>query len=125
MLSTQRGDFDDKKKDESPYPRSFSRWYALDYFLRPSALASRRLYVTLAATAIALVASAASVLPRFRHLHQAGPVSTAHQGFGQDCARCHDRMFQPVMRLFGCDRASTSDQSCRSCHHAADRKSVV
>jgi hypothetical protein len=118
MLSAQHRDFDDKKQDATPYPRDFARWQALDYFMRPGLLKGRRIYVTLAATILAIVFSAATLWPSLRTIHQAGPVSKSHALIGQDCARCHDQAFQPAMRLFGVHATSVSDQRCSSCHIA-------
>ena len=117
MLSAQRKEFDEKKKDESPYPRDFARWYSLDYFRRPSKLKSCRFYVTLSVTIVAVVLSAASLIPAFHRTHQAAPVSKAHAMFNQNCANCHDQMFHPVLRLFGAEQVgSVSDQTCKQCH---------
>jgi hypothetical protein len=115
MLSAQRKEFDEKKKDEGPYPRNFARWYALDYFRRPRRFKSLRFYVTLGLTAVALLLCLASLVPAFHRMHQAGPVSKAHAQFNQDCATCHDRMFGPVERLI-VPTVSISDKSCNQCH---------
>jgi hypothetical protein len=120
MLSAQRKEFDDKKKDESPYPRDFARWYALDYFLRPRVLRAGRFYVTLATFLIFTCFSAISALPALHRVHQSAHTSKAHAMFNDNCASCHDQPFQPVLRLFGQHGAtSVSDQRCNECHHGA------
>jgi hypothetical protein len=117
MLSAQQHDFEDKKKDASPYPRDFSRWYALDYFLRPSRLKSRRFYVTCSVTFVVLLLSLVSMAPQFHRAHQAGPLAGAHAMFNNDCAKCHDQALQPIARLFGSSNAhSVSDAACNKCH---------
>jgi len=117
MLSAQQREFEEKKKDSSPYPRDFSRWYALDSFLRPSRFKSQRFYVTLSAAIGAMLLSFASVSPRLHHVHQAAPVSLAHASYNNDCAACHDQAFQPIARLFGSSMAhSVSDANCNKCH---------
>jgi NAD-dependent SIR2 family protein deacetylase len=117
MLSAQQHDFDDKKKDRSPYPRDFTRWYALDYFLRPSRFKSRRFYVTFSAALAVLLLSLGSMFPGLHRIHQAAPLSKAHAMFNRDCATCHDQSLQPIMRLFGAGNApSVSDAACNKCH---------
>ena len=118
MLSAQRREFDEKKKDESPYPRDFTRWNILDYLLHPRGLRARRFYVTLGTTLVFTLISLASAVPGLHHVHQAGPVAPAHARHANDCGQCHDRAFQPVKRLFGSADASTSDNACRHCHKA-------
>jgi hypothetical protein len=120
MLSAQRKEFDEKKKDESPYPRDFARWYALDYFRRPRRLKSLRYYVTLATTVAVALFCLATMVPALHKTHQAAPLSTAHALFNQNCAACHDEMFQPPLRLVSsAPRVSTSDKSCLQCHDGA------
>jgi hypothetical protein len=120
MLTAQRREFDEKKKDESPYPRELARWLALDYFRRPRGLKARRFHVTLATTLAFTLLSVASFVPGMHRLHQACPVSKSHAMFANDCAKCHDQAFQPVRRLLGCPECvSASDQACSSCHRSA------
>ncbi len=115
MLSAQRKEFDEKKKDEGPYPRDFSRWYALDYFRRPRRFKALRYYVTFSVTAVVTLLCLASLVPAFHRAHQAGPVSKAHAQFNQDCATCHDQSFGPLERLFT-PTVSITDKSCNQCH---------
>jgi hypothetical protein len=120
MLSAQRKEFDEKKKDETPYPRDFARWYALDYFRRPRALKARRFFVTLGVTVIVTLFSIASAMPALHQVHHAAPVSKAHAMIGQTCAKCHTQTFQPISRLFGAKNpVSVSNQTCNDCHHGA------
>jgi len=119
MLSAQRRDFDEKKKDECPYPRDFTRWLALDYFRRPRSLKARRFYVTLATTVVVTLLSLASFAPGLQRVHQACAVSNSHAMFANDCAKCHDQAFQPLVQLFCKDAVSTSDSSCNACHQSA------
>ena len=117
MLSAQRKEFDEKKKDESAYPRDFERWYALDYFRRPSGLKSRRFWITLSVTLAVTLVSVLSVIPGLHSTHQAAPVSKAHAMYNHNCATCHDAMCQPLLRLFSSkDAVSVSDKTCNGCH---------
>src|SRR5215471_172419 len=100
MLSTQRKEFDEKKTDQSAYPRDFERWYALDYFRRPSALKSRRFWITLSTAIVIALLSIITLIPGLHATHQAAPVSKAHAMLNRSCASCHDTMCQPLLRLF-------------------------
>jgi hypothetical protein len=120
MLSAQRKEFDEKKKDETPYPRDFARWYALDYFRRPRPLKARRFYLTLGVAVVVTLLGMASFLPALHGIHQAAPVAKGHARIGQNCANCHDQSFQPVLRMFGAtDAVSVSDKKCNHCHQGA------
>ena len=77
MLSTQRKEFDEKKKDEGPYPRDFSRWYALDYFRRPRPFKSARVYVTLITTIPVTLLCLVSLLPAFHRCQRASAFGTS------------------------------------------------
>jgi hypothetical protein len=120
MLSSQRKEFDEKKKDESAYPRDFERWYALDYFRRPSGLKSRRFWVTLSTALVVAGLSALTLVPWAHWMHQAAPVSQAHAKLNNNCASCHDTMCQPLARLFNAgDVLSVSNKTCNDCHAGA------
>lgn len=117
MLSAQRKEFDEKKKDESAYPRDFERWYALDYFRRPSMLKSRRFWTTFSTTIVVAFCSVVTLVPGLHSTHQAAPVSKAHAMHNHTCANCHDTMCQPLFRLFANkDAVSVTDDTCKSCH---------
>src|SRR5262245_15158810 len=90
MLSAQRKEFDEKKKDESAYPRDFERWYALDYFRRPSLLKSRRFWITLSTAILVAFLSVITLFPGLHSTHHAAPVSKAHAMYNHNCATCHD-----------------------------------
>lgn len=126
MLSTQRKEFDEKKKDETAYPRDFGRWYALDYFLRPRSLKGKRFWITTWTTVLVALLCIATLLPALHRTHQAAPLSKAHAMLGNDCAACHDRSLQPVFRLFGShDAVSVSDAKCNACHQGAIHNTKV
>ncbi len=128
MLSAQHKEIaEDPRKPESPYPKDFGRWYALDYFKRPSKFKSVRFRYTLGATVLAAAASLATVaVPPLHSFHQAAPVSTAHAMFNQQCANCHTQTWAPLARLCGYhDAVSISDQSCNQCHHGAAHNAKV
>ncbi len=49
---------------------------------------------------------------------QSRSVTLAHQLFAQDCKACHNRIWQPALRIIPGNhhRRSVSDKSCRNCH---------
>lgn len=120
MLSSQRKEFDEKKKDENAYPRDFERWYALDYFRRPRGLKSRRFWVTLCTTIAVALVSVFTLVSPLHFMHQAAPVSKAHARLNSNCASCHDAFCQPLARLFSAgDVVSVSNKMCNECHVGA------
>jgi predicted CXXCH cytochrome family protein len=101
----------------SPYLKSLPPWEELDYHRRPRPLRSRRFWVTLCCSGLAVLFAAWSWLPGKRRAHEAAPVSLAHAPFNQDCSRCHVEHFQPALRLFEGDGVrSVSDTTCERCH---------
>jgi hypothetical protein len=112
-----------QKDPESPYlgPKTLPRWIALDYFRRLRPLRGRRKWVTLAFFLSAGALAAWSVQPGHHWAHQAGPLSTAHAMFSDDCTRCHTISFQPLVRLVSGDAhaRSTPDAACLQCHDGA------
>jgi len=110
-------------------PKTYTRWFRLDYFRRPRTL--RRLYapvltaVLLLAAAVA-AASVAVVVRRAagpRAAFQAAPVSTPHALFADRCEVCHveGHTFRTAWRLWPADAhaSSVSDPACLQCHPVA------
>jgi hypothetical protein len=105
-------------------PKSLADWLQLDYFRRPRPLKALWKPVVLATLAIgvaAMVAVAAlqkRVVPRLATAYQAGPLSSSHAMFNNDCGTCHREAFQTWNRLWqfnGTIRA-VSDETCQKCH---------
>jgi hypothetical protein len=105
-------------------PKSLSEWQELDYHRRPRPLKSLWrpvLLATLAVAVVALVAVAAlqkRVIPRLATAYQAGPLSTAHAMFNNDCSRCHVEGFKTWDRLVHSNSAirAVSNDTCEKCH---------
>src|SRR5581483_9329186 len=90
-----------QKDPESPYlgPKILPKWIALDYFRRLRPLRGWRKWVTFTLFLCAGAVAAWSIRPSNHWVHQAGPLSTAHALFSDDCAKCHTASFQPLARL--------------------------
>lgn len=55
-------------------------------------------------------------------IYHAGSISAAHQFIANDCARCHQSSWQPLVRLVTFDNASTTstpDAACIACHQGS------
>src|SRR5205085_7544083 len=75
-------------------------WIELDYHRRQRKLRRWRRFFTWSTLALCLAGlAAASLLPRSPRLVQAGPLSSAHGMFNDDCARCHQENFQTAKKL--------------------------
>jgi hypothetical protein len=107
-------------------PKTLSRWLELDYFERPRPL--RRLWPL--GILLALLVSGSYVawaLASGRHTaFQAGPVSSAHAAFNNDCAACHTGPTRTFHRLVSFDPGlhSVPDDACRKCHEGARHHDV-
>jgi hypothetical protein len=99
-------------------PKTLSEWFELDYFRR------RRLFRGLwrSSSGLALLVSCLAVGWTFlagKHtVYQAGPLSTAHALFNNDCGKCHTEAFPVLNRLWTTDAAvrSVPDSACLQCH---------
>jgi hypothetical protein len=108
-------------------PKTLSEWFELDYFRR------RRLFRGLRRSLIgvAFLASCLTVgwtlLPGKQTVYQAGPLSTAHALFNQDCGKCHTEAFPTLKRLWTSDAAvrSVPDSACQQCHSGARHHDCV
>jgi hypothetical protein len=99
-------------------PKSLAEWLRLDYFRQPRRLRRLLRLATWAALLAGAVLLALALWPASHSLHQAGPLSTAHAMFSNDCRQCHAEFFRPVQRLWQADGSvrSVSDASCLRCH---------
>jgi hypothetical protein len=109
-------------------PKTLAEWLKLDYFRHESSLRRARTLLIGGVMAAALLGVAAAIaLPRGRRVFQAGPVSSGHAAFGDQCERCHTEPFRTASRFVGtADHPSVSDDACRACHkghaHHADEE---
>ncbi len=101
--------------------KALSDWIELDYYRRPRRL--RRFRALLAWAVLLSGAGALALLTWLGQpsIYQAGPVSTAHHMFNNDCGKCHTESFQPVNRLWpgNAPLRSVMDQACQQCHEGA------
>src|SRR5438132_350629 len=105
----------------SPFrsPKTLPEWIELDYFGRPRRLRRAKVWVSLAVLFSGVLAvGALAFFPRQKMLYQAGPLSTAHAMFNQDCGLCHTQAFQTATRLWpGNARIhAVPNEACTSCH---------
>lgn len=105
-------------------PKTLPEWEELDYFNRPrrlKALWKPVLLGTLAVGVVGMVAIAAlqkKVAPRLATAYQAGPLSSAHAMFNNNCGICHVEAFKTWDRLwqFNSTIQSVPDKTCIECH---------
>jgi predicted CXXCH cytochrome family protein len=104
-------------------PKSLSNWIELDYFRR------RRLFrgwwAWLAGVAgAALLCLVALVGANGYRTFQAGPLTTAHAMFNNDCSLCHQDNGATLVRLVRGERVgSVPDHACLKCHAGAPHNS--
>src|SRR5262245_12859974 len=99
--------------------KNLPEWLQLDFFRRRRELG--RLKRTLIwGTLIVTVAGAAAAyfVPGVNRALQAGPVSSAHGFFNNDCGQCHTESFQSVRRFYQWDGTvrSVPNEACVKCH---------
>jgi hypothetical protein len=99
-------------------PKTLAEWIELDYFQRPRPYRRLKRSIFWATFLGAIVVTAWTLLGGKRTVYEAGPVSTAHAMFNNECERCHSESFQPLYRFLLADPhvRSVSDDTCRSCH---------
>jgi hypothetical protein len=99
-------------------PKTLADWVDLDYVKRPRPL--RRWWRPALAVALLgpLLYVAWAVAMGSPTAFQAGPVSTAHALFNNDCQQCHENTFQTFGRLWRFNSAvrSVPDSACIKCH---------
>lgn len=99
-------------------PKTLAEWIQLDYFRRPRGMRRWRSW-TAWATFFACAAAVGAIffLPRGKTFFQAGPVSSAHAFFNNDCGQCHMESFQTARRLWpGANVHAVPDSACVRCH---------
>ena len=102
--------------------KNLSEWIELDYHQRQRKLRRWRRLLTWG-TLVVCIAGVAGVsfLAHSPRLIQAGPLSSAHGMFNEDCARCHQESFQTAKKLIPWDSSVhvVSDSACSTCHEGA------
>jgi hypothetical protein len=100
-------------------PKRLPQWVELDYYRRQRPLRRwvRRLSVgvLLAGT---VAAGAFALTPWAPRTYQAGPLSSAHALFSNDCHQCHTEPLQVVQRFWpaNASAATVTDAACSKCH---------
>jgi hypothetical protein len=105
--------------EKGPYLGALPPWEDLDYFRRRRRLRVRRIWFTLTASLLALGFGVWSLWPSHHAVHEAGPVSTVHASFGNDCGKCHTAPFATLERLVLGDAPSVKNEQCSVCHLGA------
>jgi hypothetical protein len=108
-------------------PKTLADWTELDYFRRPRFFRRLWFWSVYAALVATLFFLAPTFLPGWRTVYEAGPVSTSHALFNNDCGQCHEHSFETLQRLgrFDASIRAVSDAACEKCHsgpkHHADK----
>jgi hypothetical protein len=101
-------------------PKTLTEWIQLDYFRRPRGLRRWRTWLGWGTFLACLaVVPVVFLLPRGKNNFQAGPVSSAHAFFNDDCGKCHTDAFRTAQRLWsvgGGPVHAVPDQACTRCH---------
>jgi hypothetical protein len=108
-------------------PKTLAQWFELDYFRR------RRLFrglwrpVVWGTLLVACLGVGWTLLPGKQSIYQAGPLTTAHAMFNQDCSVCHTEAFPVLKRLWTTDSSvrSVPDQACSQCHEGSEHHAGV
>jgi len=109
-------------------PKALTESLELDYVNRPRALNRWLRRCTWAAGAAALIFVVWAVWPTNHMALQAGPLSTSHAMFSNDCGKCHTESFATALRLVsggGEYILSTPDHACTQCHKGPDHNRCV
>jgi hypothetical protein len=100
-------------------PKTLAEWIELDYHQRPRRLRRvRRALVWVTLLVCGGAVGAAALTRQANKLYQAGPVSSAHAMFNDDCAQCHQGSFQTAQRFlpWGASVRAVPDAACIQCH---------
>lgn len=98
-----------------------AEWLEPDYFRRRRRLGRARRAANWTALALTPLLVIYAFLPGRRTAFEAGPVSSAHAMFNNDCGQCHQEWFGTGKRLLRGDERfpSVRDDDCRKCHDGA------
>lgn len=109
-------------RSEFREPKELPNWIQLDYYRRKRWMGrwcNSLIFWTLGIGAVLMVLLFFS--PWTQALYQAGPVSTAHTMFNDDCGQCHRENFQTAWRFIPgyASVRSVPDDACLRCHEGA------
>lgn len=104
--------------------KNLPEWLELDYYRRPRTLKSLWkpvvLFTLIAAVSVLLVALVVEkkMVPQLASAYQAGPLTSAHAMFNNDCGKCHVEAFRTLTRLGKFDGTirAVPDETCQQCH---------
>jgi hypothetical protein len=100
-------------------PKNLADWLRLDYFRYPRGLPRWRRILCWGALLVCVAGLGAAVISsREPRLYEAGPLSSAHAMFSNDCAQCHQDNFSTAQRFlpWKTDVHSVPDSACLKCH---------
>jgi hypothetical protein len=102
-------------------PKTLAEWIELDYVRRPRRLWRLRNIITGLTLLLFLVLLALAYWSGNRMIYQAGPVSSAHALFNENCGVCHVEPFRTAERFFAHKQTthSVADETCKTCHNGA------
>ncbi len=110
------------------HPKNLPQWVELDYFHRRRPLRRWVRRLTLGVLLLGSIAAGAFALtPWAARTYQAGPLSSVHALFANDCKQCHTQPFHVAGRFWPghAAMATVSDEACSKCHpgppHHADQ----
>ncbi len=108
-------------------PKALSDSLELDYVQRPRQVHRWMRLFTWGAGLAAVLYAGWTILPANHDQLQAGPLSTPHAMFNQDCGKCHTVAFATAARLVpsGHGMVSAPDPACLQCHPKLDHNSAV
>lgn len=107
--------------------KNLNEWIETDYFRRPRSLRRWRNPLCAAVGLLCLAGVvAAYFVPRSARLVQAGPVSSAHSLFNDDCRRCHTEAFQTAKKVlpWNASLRVVPDHACVQCHDGPAHNSL-
>jgi len=92
--------------------------YELEYYRQRRPARSWKWLLTAVASLLAVIVAATLYGVWGENAFQSAPLSSAHASFGNDCRSCHDRPWQPAVRLATGDDdvRSVTNKSCQICH---------
>jgi hypothetical protein len=98
-------------------PKTLAQWIELDYHQRQRWLRRWQTWLTVGTFVVGIVLVLGYMLtPSWSQSIQAGPLSTTHAMFSNDCTQCHTRPFATAQRLLNPSAITVDDSACEKCH---------